>query len=241
MPIESFLLPGPAGPIECLLRHPPDGPSGSTPTCAAVVCHPHPLFGGTMHNKVVHAAAVVLSTLGLPVLRFNFRGVGLSGGRHDAGHGEQDDMRVVLDELSVRYPGMPLVVAGYSFGAYVGLKAGCGDSRVTTLIGIGVPVALYDFSFLRECDKRLTLICADHDRFGPLALVMAFAATLPGGARVLPVADAEHGFEGKLAEVAGHVASSIAPGLITGAAAPPPSSILVPGSAGPGPDEPPQA
>lgn len=237
MSIESFLLPGPAGPLECLLRHPPDGQSGAAPASAAVVCHPHPLFGGTMHNKVVHAAAVALSTLGLPVLRFNFRGVGLSAGRHDAGHGEQDDMRVVLDDLGRRYPGMPLVVAGYSFGAYVGLKVGCRDSRVAALIGIGVPVALYDFSFLRGCDRRLTLICADRDRFGPLALVMAFAATLPGGARVLPVQDAEHGFEGKFAEVAGHVAASISPDLISGAA-PPPSSTLVPESAGPGPDEP---
>lgn len=223
MSIESFLLPGPAGPIECRLRHPHDGPQVAAPTGAAVVCHPHPLFGGSMHNKVVHAAAVALTTLGLPVLRFNFRGVGLSGGLHDAGHGEQDDMRAVLDEMARRYPGTPLLVTGYSFGAFVGLKQGCGDARVAALIGIGVPLALYDFGFLRECRKPLTLICAERDRFGPLALVMAFAAGLPGGARVLPVMDAEHGFEGKLAAVASQVAAAVPPDLIGGAAAPPPS------------------
>ena len=238
MSIESFLLEGPAGPIECLLRHPPDG--SPVRHGAAVVCHPHPLFGGSMHNKVVHAAAVALSTLGLPVLRFNFRGVGLSAGGHDAGHGEREDMRVVLDALSSRYPGHPLIVAGYSFGAYVGLQTGCDDPRVTALVGIGLPLALYDFTFLRVCDKHLTLICADRDRFGPLALVLAFAATLPAGARVLPVKDSEHGFEGKLAEVAGHVAASIGP-LLTPAAEPPPSSPPAPGSAGPGPDDSPEA
>lgn len=237
MSIESFLLAGPAGPIECQIRHPTAGLPDTTG--AAVVCHPHPLFGGTMHNKVVHAAAAALSTLGLPVLRFNFRGVGLSGGRHDAGHGEQDDMKVVLDELARRYPGIPLVVAGYSFGAFVGLRTGCRDPHVTTLIGIGVPLALYDFSFLRQCDKPLTLICAARDRFGPLAQVMTFVASLPGGARVLPVADAEHGFEGKLAEVASHVAASIPPVLIPAAEEPPPSSASdASRSTGPGPDKP---
>jgi alpha/beta superfamily hydrolase len=198
--IENFLLEGPAGRIECLIKHPP--PGGTDISAAAVVCHPHPLFGGTMHNKVVHAAASALEKAGIPALRFNFRGVGLSAGRHDGGHGEQDDTRVVLDNLASRYPGLPLIVSGYSFGAFVGLKTGCGDARVRALIGIGVPVSLYDFSFLTRCDRQITFIQGAQDQFGALPLVMAMAASLPHGARVLPVAGAGHNFDGQLEALA---------------------------------------
>ena len=214
MTIENFLLDGPAGRIECLLKLPAPG---SIAPAAAVVCHPHPLFGGSMHNKVVHAAALALSRAGLPVLRFNFRGVGLSAGKHDAGRGEVDDARVAIDHLGERYPGLPLVVAGYSFGAFVGLRAGCRDVRAAALIGLGLPVTLYDFSFLAACDKPLSIIQGEQDQFGPLPLVMALAASLPGGARVVPVAGAAHNFEGRFEEVAGRVADAL-PAELRGAA-----------------------
>ena len=203
--IENFFLQGPAGRIECMLKRPAavDAPS------AAVMCHPHPLFGGTMHNKVVHAAAEAIVGDGLPVLRFNFRGVGGSGGAHDGGRGEQDDLRAVMDHLARLFPGRRLLVAGYSFGAFVALAVGCRDPRAHALIGIGIPVNLVGLGFLRECRKPLTLVQGDEDMFGPLFQVMALAAVVPGGARVVVVKGAAHNFAGHLDEMARHVAAAV--------------------------------
>jgi uncharacterized protein len=215
--IESFFLPGPAGRIECFLKHPEGANAAAgdrTDGAAAVICHPHPLFGGTMHNKVVHAAAEALVRQGIPVLRFNFRGAGHSGGRHDGGKGEQDDLRSVLDHLAGRFPGRPLLVAGYSFGSYVGLRVGCRDGRVTVLIAIGCPVGLFDLGFLRDCRKPLAFIQGDEDSFGPLPLLMTLAAALPGGARVLAVKGTGHGFTGRLEELAARVVEAIPEDLL---------------------------
>jgi len=204
--IETFFVDGPAGRIECMLKHPA---GGRAPGAAAVVCHPHPLFGGTMHNKVVHAAAEAIVKEGLPVLRFNFRGVGGSAGPHDGGRGEQDDLRLLLDRLAERFPGRPLLVAGYSFGAFVGLRVGCDDPRVAALIGIGVPLTMADFGFLGVCRKPLALVQGDADPFGPPEMLLGFAASLPGGARVTLVKNAAHNFGGRLDELARRVAEAI--------------------------------
>ena len=212
MRIENFFLPGAAGRIECLLKSPP---AGQEARAAALVCHPHPSYGGTMHNKVVHAAAGALLRAGMPVLRFNFRGAGLSEGPHDEGRGEQDDVRLVLGHLAARYPGLPLVVAGYSFGAYVGLRAAHLDPRVAALIAIGAPVALYDFGFLEASDKPLVFIQADQDEFSPLPKVTALAASLGPRARVLLVTGTTHSFAGRLKEVAQKVQEGIPPELIS--------------------------
>jgi alpha/beta superfamily hydrolase len=193
--IESFFLAGPAGRLEAMLKHPD---AGSEPPAVAVVCHPHPMFGGTMHNKVVHAAAEALAGRGLPTLRFSFRGVGRSGGRHDNGRGEQDDLKAALAFLEERWPGRPIVAAGYSFGAFVALAVGCADDRVVSLIGIAAPVGVYPFGFLRVCDKPLVLIQGEADPLAPLPLAFALAATLPGGARVVPIPGADHAFRGGL-------------------------------------------
>ena len=203
--IESFFLAGPAGRIECLLKR----PTGAVQGAAAAICHPHPMFGGTMHNKVVHAAAEALGRAGLPVLRFNFRGVGGSGGEHDAGKGEQDDLRAVLDHLAALYPGAPLLATGYSFGAYVALRTGCVDPRVAALIAIGLPLTLVDFSFLRGCAKPLAIVQGAEDMFGPGPLVMALGASLPGGARVTVIPGAAHGFGGHLEELAERVVEAV--------------------------------
>lgn len=203
---ETFFLPGPAGRLECFLKRPAAARPGGA---AAVVCHPHPLFGGTMHNKVVHAASEALVRLGLPVLRFNFRGAGRSSGPHDGGRGEQDDLRTVLDEAAGRFPRAPLLVAGYSFGAFVGLGVGCLDPRVAALIGIGAPIGLYNFGFLRDCRKPLFLIQGESDPLAPLGLVLTLASMLPAGARVLPIAGANHGFDDRLEEVAARVSEAI--------------------------------
>src|SRR3954470_19580605 len=117
--IKSFFIEGPAGKLEALLN------SGQpNATHSALVCHPHPMFGGTMHNKVVYHAMKALNGFGLPVLRFNFRGAGLSEGAHDEGHGERDDVRAALDWLEREYAS-PVFFAGFSFGAATGLQACC--------------------------------------------------------------------------------------------------------------------
>src|SRR5271170_3211541 len=142
-------LHGPAGQLEALLNAGrPDA------EFAALVCHPHPLFGGTMHNKVVYHATKALSSFGLPVLRFNFRGTGLSAGVHDNGRGERDDVRAAVDWLD-RECHLPILFAGFSFGAHVGLRSCCGDERVKGLIALGVPVHAegrdYRYDFLSGC------------------------------------------------------------------------------------------
>lgn len=211
--IESFFLPGPAGRLECMLKLPSPGSEGAG---AAVVCHPHPLFGGTLHNKVVHAAAEALVQAGLPTIRFNFRGAGGSGGAHDGGRGEQDDLVAVLDHIEDRFPGRPLVLAGYSFGSYVMLHVACRVRRGASLIGIGLPLTMMRFDFLAGCDRPLTLIQGDQDMFGPLPLVMALAATLPRGARVVAVPGAAHNFAGRLEALTRRVGEAI-PAQLVGA------------------------
>src|SRR6478752_4547962 len=144
---KNFFLQGPAGKLEAVLWTPHDD---EAPRNAAVVCHPHPLFGGTLHNKVVYQAAKALDSRGGAVLRFNFRGTGLSEGQHDRGQGERGDVRTALDFLSGNFSQTPLVVAGFSFGSWVGLRVGCEDARVKRLIGIGAPVNDSDFTYLEK-------------------------------------------------------------------------------------------
>ncbi len=206
MPLESFFLQGRAGRIECLLKTPGAGAGVSG---AAVVCHPHPLYGGTMHSKVVYAVASALVARGLAVLRFNFRSVGLSAGAHDGGAGEQDDLARGIDHLAAAYPDHPLMVAGYSFGAWVGLQVGCRDARVGSLLGIGVPVSLYDFSFLHTCTRPVVLIQGDRDRFGTVEEVDAMARAIPGGGAVIPVHGAGHDFAGHLDAIRRHVGEAL--------------------------------
>jgi alpha/beta superfamily hydrolase len=130
---RNFFLEGPVGPLEAILWKPV---AQEQPPLATLVCHPHPLFGGTMHNKVVYQAAKTLDSLGLPVLRFNFRGAGLSAGAHDRGCGEQGDAKAAVDFLAKEFPDIPLLVTGFSFGCWVGLRVGCADQRVKELIGM---------------------------------------------------------------------------------------------------------
>ncbi len=198
---RSFFLEGPAGRLEALLWTSPL----PEPPLAAVVCHPHPLYGGTMHNKVVFQVARTLHRLGAPVLRFNFRGAGASAGRHDHGRGETDDVRAALDFLVVQFPGRPLLLAGFSFGAWVGLQVGCADARVAELVGLGLPANEADLSFLQACAKPKLFIQGDRDQYGARlkveALVAAIAEAHPQEIRLVFIADADHFFAGKLAQV----------------------------------------
>lgn len=194
---RSFFLKGPAGRLEAILWT-PSVPARHRPPLAAVACHPHPLFGGTMHNKVIYQAAKSLDALGLPVLRFNFRGAGLSAGEHDRGKGEQDDVRAALEFLAAKFPGIPVLLAGFSFGAGVGLRVGCQDARVSELIGLGLPVNSMDFSFLSRCPKPKLLIHGGNDQHGAIEKVRTLVATLPGENRLVEVRDVDHFFAGRL-------------------------------------------
>jgi alpha/beta superfamily hydrolase len=192
---RNLFLEGPAGRLEAILWTPT---GGARPPMTAVVCHPHPLFGGTMHNKVIYQTAKSLDALGLPVLRFNFRGAGLSAGTHDRGRGEQGDVRAALDFLAAEIPGVPLLVAGFSFGCWVGLRVGCEDDRVAELVGLGTPVNNTDFSFLESCAKPKLFVHGANDEHGEAKKVEKLVAGLPGENRFVAIPGVDHFFSGKL-------------------------------------------
>jgi uncharacterized protein len=198
--IRSFFLNGPAGQLEALLN------AGSPEAKhAALVCHPHPVYGGTLHNKVVFHAMKALNNLGLPVLRFNFRGAGLSQGEHDHGSGEQDDVRTALDWLDQEFH-LPMVFAGFSFGAAVGLRVACPDARVPAVIGLGTPVSpiedrSYDYAFLQTCTKPKLFVSGSRDQFASKAKLEALVAPLPEPKKLVIIEAADHFFEGRLREM----------------------------------------
>jgi uncharacterized protein len=203
--IRSLFLDGPAGRLEALLNA-----GAANPSHAAVVCHPHPLFGGTLHNKVVFHTMKALNSFGFPVLRFNFRGTGLSQGEHDYGEGEVEDVHAALDWLDAEFH-LPLVFAGFSFGAAVGLRAGCRDVRVKAVIGVGVPAIpvaadteeprLYDFNFLQDCTKPKLFISGARDQFAPRPKLEALVALVPEPKELIVIEGADHFFEGRLREL----------------------------------------
>jgi alpha/beta superfamily hydrolase len=201
---RNFFLEGPEGRLEAILWTPP---SSARPPLSGAVCHPHPLFGGTMHNKVIYQTAKSLDALGIPVLRFNFRGAGLSAGVHDRGLGEQGDVRAALDFLVSEFPGVPLLVAGFSFGAWVGMRMGCEDPRVSHLIGLGIPVNSTDFSFLRQCNKPKLFVHGSNDEHGAIEKVKALVPALPGENRLVVVEGVDHFFAGKLDQLASAISA----------------------------------
>ena len=198
--IRSLFLEGPAGRLEALLNQgAPDA------THAALVCHPHPVYGGTFHNKVVFHTTKTLHSFGFPVLRFNFRGAGLSQGEHDHGRGEIEDVRTALDWLHREFH-LPMIFAGFSFGAAVGLQAACSDDRVIAAIGLGLPIApiddrSYDFSFLHNCATPKLFVSGSRDHFGPRAALEKITGTLPGPCKLAFIEGADHFFEGRLREL----------------------------------------
>jgi uncharacterized protein len=196
---RNFFLNGPAGKLEALLWKVPN------PTMTALVCHPHPLFGGTMHNKVVYQTAKALHKRGLPVLRFNFRGAGASEGAHDRGIGEREDVRVALDYLAAEFPAKPILLAGFSFGSVVGLRVGCADDPVVELIGLGLPVNDSDLTYLRECTKPKLILQGGYDQFGSRDKIEAFFETLPEPKRLVIVNGADHFFTGQLDKVTAEI------------------------------------
>ena len=198
--IRSLFLEGSAGRLEALLN------AGAPDAAyAAVVCHPHPLYGGTLHNKVIFHAMKALNSFGFPVLRFNFRGAGLSQGEHDYGNGELEDVRAALDWLEHEFH-RPLIFAGFSFGAAVGLGAACPDSRVRAAIALGLPISpiddrKYDFSLLTNCAKPKLFISGDHDQFSSPAQLESLVKSIPDPKKLVLIGGADHFFEGRLREV----------------------------------------
>src|SRR6266851_5530198 len=198
--IRSIVLDGLAGRLEALLNV-----GAPEAAYAALVCHPHPLYGGTLHNKVVFHAMKALNSFGFPVLRFNFRGTGLSHGEHDHGEGEVDDVRTALDWLDHEFH-RPLIFAGFSFGAAVGLRAACPDSRVKAAIGLGLPVApiddrTYDFGFLASCSKPKLFVSGDRDQFGTPAQLKELVDSASNPKKLVFIAGGDHFFEGRLREL----------------------------------------
>jgi alpha/beta superfamily hydrolase len=198
--IRSLFLEGPAGQLEALLNQ-----GTQTATHVALVCHPHPMFGGTMHNKVVFHTMKALNSFGFPVLRFNFRGAGLSQGEHDEGRGEVEDVRTGLQWLRDQFH-LPIVFAGFSFGTAVGLRAACSDPDIAGMISVGTPVSAvddraYDFSFLASCSRPKLFVSGARDQFGPRVKLEQLVATAPDPKRLVIIEGADHFFAGRLAEL----------------------------------------
>jgi uncharacterized protein len=188
--IESVFVAGPAGRLEALLEEPEEG----APRFAALVCHPHPQHGGTMHNKVVYRIARGLRSAGAVVLRFNYRGVNLSEGVYDRGEGEIEDARAALAYLRSRYPELPFTLAGFSFGSRIVLRLGCEGIGATRVIAVGYPSSYRDHSFLETCTVPRVFVQSTHDEFGPLDQFRPLVERLPEPKRVILVEARDHFF-----------------------------------------------
>lgn len=195
---ESVTFPVGDITLEGLLLLPPE----QTPSTGVVLCHPHPLYGGDMYNNVVTALASACQLAGMATLRFNFRGVGQSGGSHGEGKAEIDDVASAIDFLLSRCAVSRVVVAGYSFGSMVGLQAGAADARVQALIGVALPVGMRDASFLHAAHKPTLLISGDRDDFAPVPKLESLIEQLPDPKQLIILPGADHFFWGQEADAA---------------------------------------
>jgi uncharacterized protein len=195
-PSGNLFVPSLHGQLEAILKAPRGPIRGS-----ALVLHPHPLFGGTMHNKVVFRAAAALNDAGLAALRINFRGVGQSTGEHDEGRGERDDVRAGLEYLAANYPDQEITLCGFSFGARVGLEVGIDAERVQRLISIGTPVDKYDFGFLAQCRKPILFVQGDRDEFGGVERLRDLVAKIKAAVELKVIKGAGHFFDDHLDEL----------------------------------------
>jgi alpha/beta superfamily hydrolase len=191
-------IPTSIGSLEGILKPEVEG---SRPAYVGVVCHLHPLYGGTMHNKVVFQIAKSLQEQNIPALRFNFRGVGHSSGVYDEGRGEVDDTRFALEFLSRRYPGIPAIIAGFSFGSWVGLRVGVEDDRVEALIGLGIPARMFGDNTLQGCHKPKLIIHGTQDEQAPYELTQAWFERIPAPKQLFGIQGADHFFQDRLVEV----------------------------------------
>lgn len=191
-----LMIPSVVGDLEAHLRKPEGELRG-----AAVLCHPHPVYGGTMDNRVVYRAAKSAAKAGFAALRFNFRGAGKSAGQYDQGLGEKEDVATVIDWIEREYSEKPLALLGYSFGAWVGLQVGCLDRRIRSMIGIGLPLDLYDFEFLLDYPNPALYIVGTRDEFCSGGNLERLARRLPPSSRIQRIQDADHFFSRHIEEV----------------------------------------
>jgi uncharacterized protein len=203
--IESHFLAGPAGRLEALLEEPED----RDPRMAALVCHPHPLYGGTMHNKVVYRMARGLRRAGLVVLRFNFRGVGTSEGEHGQLTGEIEDARAALGWLRSRYPELPFALAGFSFGSRVITHLGCSVEPAAFLMAVGFPTEFGDVGYLDTCGVPKIFVQSTHDQYGPRADLESAFTRFAEPKRLIWIESADHFFAGGLEELEEAVAGAV--------------------------------
>ena len=197
--IRSLSVKGPVGQLEALLNE-----GSERATHAALVSHPHPLYGGTMHNKVVYHAMKALNAFGFPILRFNFRGAGLSEGEHDQGRGEVEDVHAAMNWLSEEFH-LPILFCGFSFGAATGLRAACPDARVVGLISLGTPVSaegrVYNYRFLENCTRPKLFVSGSRDQFGPEKNLRQLVSLASEPKQLVLIAGADHFFAGHLTQM----------------------------------------
>jgi uncharacterized protein len=196
--IESLFVNGPVGRLEALLEEPED----RDPIELALVCHPHPQHGGTMHNKVVYRIARGLRRAGCVVLRFNYRGVNRSEGAYDQGAGEVEDARAALSLLLSRYPALPVTLAGFSFGSRIALKLGCELGYPRRVIAVGFPTVYRDREYLEACGGvPRVFVQSTNDEFGPLAELEPMVAGLAEPRELITIPAGDHFFAGALLEL----------------------------------------
>jgi alpha/beta superfamily hydrolase len=197
--VRTLFIPGPAGRLEAVLNE-----AAAAVTHVALITHPHPLHGGTLHNKVVFHAMKALNGIGLPVLRLNFRGTGLSEGQHDYGRGEVDDVHAALQWLTREFR-LPILFAGFSFGAAVGLRAACAVPCVAALIALGLPLEVedrvYSYEFLAGCPKPKLFISGAHDQYAERNRLQQVIASAADPKASVFIEEGDHFFEGKLDQV----------------------------------------
>jgi uncharacterized protein len=194
--VESLVLQGPAGALEALLDFPADPVS---PAACAVVCHPHPLFGGTLTNKVVHTLARAFTDVGVPSLRFNFRGVGASAGTHDEGRGEVQDVLAAVRYCRERWPQVHLWLAGFSFGAAVAVRASS-EAKPVGLIAVAPAVDRLEIATVVPASPWLVLL-GDADEVVPPQRMLEWAQRLRPTPVTQVLAGAGHYFHGRLPEL----------------------------------------
>lgn len=190
-PIRHVDLYSDAGRLEALYR------DIDNPVAVAVIAHPHPLFGGTLHNKVVFRAARGLENVDIATLRFNFRGAGTSQGAHDQGEGEVRDMEAALNWMVKKHPGVKLIAGGFSFGSWVSSRVGCERSDVSAIFLLGAPVNKYDLGYLRDCDKPLFFLQGENDEHGNIDKLSQLISNCRNAESMI-VNDADHFFAGQL-------------------------------------------
>lgn len=200
--IESLFLNGPTGRLEALLEEPDD----AAPREAALVCHPHPQHGGTMHTKAVYRIARGLRSAGAVVLRFNYRGVNLSAGEYAHGEGELEDARTALSYLRGRYPDLPFTLAGFSFGSRIVLRLGCQESGARRVIAVGFPTTYKDNSYLEGCTVPKVFVQSTRDQYGPISELEPLVASLAEPKKLVLVDAQDHFFAGALDQLEREIA-----------------------------------